>query len=65
MLRQSWCSICKHELEKEVPEREGFLVVTCKAFPDGIPDIKEIWQDGHRQAVEGDNGIQFESIYEN
>jgi hypothetical protein len=65
MLRQSWCSICKHDLEKKVPEREGFLVFTCKAFPDGIPWVDEIVQEGHKKPYPGDNGIQFESIYEN
>jgi len=39
----------------------GYLgeILTCTAFPDGIPD--EILHLGfdHRQAFEGDNGVRF------
>ena len=40
---------------------DGF---TCRAFPDGVPDI--ILTDGndHTEPVKGDNGIRFEPIFE-
>lgn len=33
----------------------------CKAFPDGIPDL--VYANGvdHRQPVEGDHGVRWES----
>lgn len=31
------CMVCKHLLQKTI-EKEGVRYMTCKAFPDGIPD---------------------------
>lgn len=33
--------------------------MTCDAFPSGIPQLIALGRDGHEQAVEGDQGIQF------
>lgn len=49
------CYFCKHHLEGK----------TCKAFPNGIPDV--IWTNEveHTKPYEGDNGIRFEKIEDN
>jgi len=64
MLRQSWCTHCKNQLDKEVPKREGFIVKTCKAFPDGIP-LGLGGSIDHTTPYPGDNGIQYEPIEDN
>ena len=53
------CLSCRHWVSPL--DREGDAQ-TCSAFPVGIPD--DIWWNraDHRQPVEGDNGIQWESL---
>lgn len=36
--------------------------LTCKAFPNGIPDEVVFNGNDHAQPIEGDNGIQFEPV---
>ncbi len=45
------CSQCERIL------KDG---ITCKAFPDGIPDVILTGEFDHRKPFPGDNGIQFE-----
>lgn len=33
--------------------------LTCKAFPDGIPDIVLYGENDHKQPIEGDHGLQY------
>ena len=49
------CMYCKH---KHV---DG---ATCEAFPNGIPDEILMMENDHTEPFEGDNGIQFESEFE-
>ena len=35
--------------------------VTCRAYPDGIPDIILLGDHDHRIAYTGDQGIRFEA----
>lgn len=46
------CTVCKHY------DRES-QTLRCAAFPDGIPSNILQSKVDHRQAVDGDNGIQF------
>lgn len=50
----SLCRKCRHFLVAEPGN-------TCRAYPDGVPDIFMDGRQEHRQPYEGDNGIQFES----
>lgn len=51
------CTKCVHFGAHDNPENSA--LVTCEAFPAGIPD--EILREGfdHRNPFEGDGGIQF------
>lgn len=64
MLRDPRCRIrgCKHFRGVEQPDgTEQSEVVTCAAFPDGIPDQIAYGRVLHVKPYPGDNGIQFES----
>lgn len=52
---QLQCDICANRLD--YPSDEG--VITCQAFPNGIPRQISMGHVDHRQRVEGDNGITF------
>ncbi len=47
------CATCKH-----VTGGNGFIM-TCKAFPDGIPDKILSGDHKHIKPFKGDKGIQF------
>lgn len=56
----SQCSTCKHfrsAFSVTPPAADSF----CAAFPAGIPD--EVYGNGvdHRQPVDGDHGVRWES----
>jgi hypothetical protein len=55
---RSLCSMCVHFHSEDTDE--NLDLVTCKAFPAGIPD--EILREGfdHRSPHDGDNGVLFE-----
>jgi len=57
---KSQCAACKHfrSAFSVTPPRETSF---CSAFPDGIPD--RVYANGvdHRQPVEGDHGVRWES----
>jgi len=50
------CFYCKHFHKS----KRG--VFACKAYPDGIPDDILFNEVDHRKPVEGDRGIQFQSV---
>lgn len=50
-MQSTQCLNCKNYL--------GAL--TCRAFPDGIPEKIVTGQFDHTQPYEGDNGIRFEA----
>lgn len=52
-LDEGICNLCKHK---------NMGALTCKAFPDGIPEAVLIGKVLHLTPIEGDNGIQFEEI---
>lgn len=52
------CFLCRHRDEWEA---DG-IGVTCRAFPDGIPDSILVEGGNHFDPVKGDNGIQFEAL---
>jgi hypothetical protein len=59
------CLSCKHwvsPLDHGDTAHEPEPVQTCAAFPDAIPD--DVWWNkvDHRQPVEGDGGIRWESL---
>jgi len=51
------CFACQH-----LQDYEGKL--TCRAFPEGIPDEILSGDFDHSNAYEGDNGIRFEPLEE-
>lgn len=53
MSRISLCAFCRHR-------SLGRGVVTCAAYPDGIPDDFLFGRRQHVEPAEGDHGIQFE-----
>jgi hypothetical protein len=48
------CVNCEHWNENSAHP------VTCKAFPQGIPDEIFTYGNPHIEPINGDNGIQFE-----
>jgi hypothetical protein len=60
------CMICRHYTGTAIIETEkgleGDMVHVCKAFPNGIPDEISMGDKGHKNPVNGDNGIQFEPL---
>ena len=42
--------------------REDIYGLTCKAFPDGIPDAIINGERNHREPFKGDGGIRFEKF---
>ena len=48
------CHKCKHRVD----------VMTCDAFPQGIPVEILAGEIDHTKPYEGDNGIQFEPVEE-
>lgn len=50
------CMKCKH---RNTIDSDG---LTCKAFPNGIPDAIILNEHDHRKPFKGDNGIQFEQV---
>ncbi len=52
------CYFCKH-LRAGVDDGAKRLV-TCEAFPDGIPKTMLEQMGDHRRPLAGDRGIQFE-----
>lgn len=59
MMYRSLCPMCVHFHSEDDPEVDSGLV-TCAAFPAGIPD--EVLREGfdHRNPHEADNGVTFE-----
>jgi hypothetical protein len=49
------CMFCRH-FDRDA-ER-----LTCRAFPDGIPDAILEGEVDHRRPVAGDGGIQFAAV---
>ena len=49
------CFACKHLLEFEEK-------ITCKAFPQGIPEEILSGKFDHSKAYDGDQGIRFEPL---
>lgn len=39
---------------------EQIAVVSCNAYPTGIPEAIQDGENMHREPIRGDNGIQFE-----
>lgn len=54
--RAPMCLECKWFRE----DRAG--VLTCEAFPDGIPEAIYLNQHDHREAYRGDHGKRFEPV---
>jgi len=53
MPQSNQCLFCKH-----------YIYLSCKAFPDEIPDEIFTGEYDHTEPYEGDNGIRFEPIKE-
>ena len=51
-MQSSQCFVCKHYTG----------VITCKAFPDKIPDDIITGMFDHTKPYKGDNGIRFEKV---
>lgn len=47
------CGTCVHKSKKDA---------TCKAFPDGIPDVFLTGKQEHTKPYRGDHGIQYKAI---
>lgn len=55
------CNLCKHRHGED--ETERFLrpqILTCDAFPDGIPEEIAIGPEEHTRPSPGDHGLRFE-----
>lgn len=50
------CNQCGHF------HRDFASVITCKAFPEGIPDAILSGDNDHRAPFPGDHGIRFEPL---
>jgi len=60
--QKSLCKFCKHyEVQSGKPE-----IRQCKAFPNGIPMsiYRSEAEYDHREPYSGDNGTQFERLYD-
>lgn len=53
--------IC-YECTRFHPPKPTDEVLSCDAFPEGIPSPILLSQTDHRQPVDGDAGMQFEPI---
>lgn len=53
-IKASQCFECKHFNEDKA--------FTCKAFPEGIPDVLLYSKISHKKPFKDDNGIQFEVL---
>lgn len=59
---QSQCSTCVHFRSRfDFPIGQRPDGPTCAAFPDGIPVTVRRNGVDHRQAVDGDHGVRWES----
>ena len=56
---RSQCSVCVHF--RSPFDFPGKTEAFCDAFPGGIPDSVYSNQADHRQPIEGDNGVRWES----
>jgi hypothetical protein len=54
----SQCALCTHFRSPIGTDRAG---PSCAAFPDGIPDRVYRNRLDHRQPIDGDHGIRWES----
>ena len=50
------CLVCKYL------NRKSMLSRTCKAFPEGIPDVFLYGKKTHDEPFPGDHGLQFEML---
>ncbi|WP_303816400.1 hypothetical protein [Acidaminococcus timonensis] len=56
------CRTCKHYHPKAIWKDES-PIVTCDAFPDGIPVKIYSQQVSHDTTYEGDHGIHYEPAH--
>jgi hypothetical protein len=58
-----YCSFCQNFNWDELKvSTDKILKITCKAFPDGIPNIILDAKFDHRKSHDNDNGIIFNPI---
>ena len=62
MIKRPQCRWCKHvqPSTREYPDTPGKFLLTCDAFPDGVPSVIQLNRHDHRSPYPGDNGILFE-----